>query len=94
MEKLSSRTETRAKLTRYHSDFPNSPIKGRGHFVDDGYHPVLITKNNSGLLTDVSARGSEMIFDPFHLPAHTDPGSLKMFPDLLVLFIAFSHCRG
>ena len=34
-----------------------------GHSWDDGHHPVLVTENNSGLLTQFSARGSEMIFD-------------------------------
>jgi hypothetical protein len=34
-----------------------------GHSLDDEHHPVLVTKNNFGLLTQGSACGSEMIFD-------------------------------
>ena len=51
-------------LTRYHSDSTQSPFTARTqHSMDDQHHPVLVTKNNSGLLTHFSARGSEMIFD-------------------------------
>jgi hypothetical protein len=51
-QKLSSRTETRAKLTRYHSDSTHSLFKAWAqHSLDDGHHPVPVTENNSGLLT-------------------------------------------
>jgi len=42
-----------------------------GHSLDDNHHPVLITENNFGLLTQFSARGSEMIFNLFYWPALT-----------------------
>lgn len=82
-------------LTRYHSDSTQSPFTARTqHSMDDQHHPVLVTKNNSGLLTQFSACGSEMIFDLLHLPAPIKPGSLKMSTNLLVPFIAFSHSTG
>jgi hypothetical protein len=36
------------------------------HSWDDYHHPVLITKNNFGSLTMISACGSEMIFNLLH----------------------------
>jgi len=81
-------TETRAKLTWYHSD---SPYKLE-HSLDDQHHPVLLTKNNSGSLTFTSACSSEMIFNLLCWPARTDSaGSLTTSANLLVLFIAFQY---
>ena len=39
-------------LTRYHSDFRTRHLRLAGHSVNDNHRPVLITKNNSGSLTD------------------------------------------
>lgn len=57
--------------------------------MDDQHHPVLVTENSSGLLTLLSACGSEMIFNLFRSPAFTRPGSLITYTDLLFLFTAF-----
>ncbi len=39
-------------LTRYHSDSLRPQWGYTGHSMDDNHHPVLITKNNFGSLTD------------------------------------------